>query len=481
MNKRWIVVVDEYKGIKKNAINLLVGEISARVSYPIPVKTVKDLTETDLDDYGIIAVGESKTHYYLQDCENKGYITTPKTAESFSIYVGDKEDKSIIAISGADANGVLYGCVEFCAGYLSDIIGDGYIWGENYFENVLEKRLPKWQTTCSPAVKTRGLWTWGHVIYDYRNFFKNMAKMRLNQVVIWNDYLPFNAKDVVEYAHSFGIKVVWGFAWGWVDKCADHIERVSSEENLKSIKRSVIESYKRDYADTNADGIYFQSFTELEADSVGDKCIAQTVANLVNEISNELLKEYPDLHIEFGLHATSVKNKLEFIKTVNPNIYIVWEDCGAFPYSYYVKNVDNFSETCKFTQKLLSLRGNDERFGTVLKGTLNLDWETFEYQKGNYILGEYPQDYISTRYNKKKKIWKIISGDWLENAGYLKDMISIIAKGSKNAIVEALVEDGIFEKTVALPVAIYAECLWDVDADVKKIIRKASKNIFVEN
>lgn len=50
-----------------------------------------------------------------------------------------------------------------------------------------------------------------------------MACMRLNQLTLWNDHLPLNAADIIAYAHSYGIEVIWGFAWGWSTNCAASI------------------------------------------------------------------------------------------------------------------------------------------------------------------------------------------------------------------------------------------------------------------
>ena len=82
-----------------------------------------------------------------------------------------------------------------------------------------------------------------------------MARLRLNEVVIWNDCVPFNAKDIVAYAHALGIKGVWGFAWGWAVKCAQIMEELCREEGLQKLKESVLNTYETQYAQTECDGI----------------------------------------------------------------------------------------------------------------------------------------------------------------------------------------------------------------------------------
>ena len=71
---------------------------------------------------------------------------------------------------------------------------------------------------------------------------------------------------------------------------------------------------------------------ELHATHIGEKLIAETVVDFVNDTAGALLAKYPDLHIQFGLHAWSVKNHTEYIAKVDPRVYIVWENCGAFPF-----------------------------------------------------------------------------------------------------------------------------------------------------
>lgn len=43
-----------------------------------------------------------------------------------------------------------------------------------------ESPLPDFELNSRPAVKNRGIWTWGHVIYDYRSFIDNMVMLKLS-------------------------------------------------------------------------------------------------------------------------------------------------------------------------------------------------------------------------------------------------------------------------------------------------------------
>lgn len=478
MENRWILIYDTYKGVEKTAVNMLSGFVSGHLQYVLPLKPVGEITEDMIKTTNVLVVGKIDDNPILRRLKEEGRIQVSNEAEGYSIYVGEnpyQTELQIIAIAGFDAHGVLYGCMDFCNRYCGDLLyKTGYLCGKSFFKNRFDEKLTGWQISSTSKIKTRALWTWGHVIYDYRKFFENMAKLRLNEIVIWNDVAPLNASDVVECAHSFGIKVIWGFAWGWRSRCAS-IEEDFDGDMPRKIKESVLQKYEKEYASIGGDGIYFQSFTELDKESIAGKLVAEIVTDLVNDTANALLEKHPDLNIQFGLHATSVKNRLNVIQKIDKRIHIVWEDCGAFPFNYFPDKIENFDETMEFTEQILVLRGKEEKFGAVLKGMLNLDWGNFEHFKDSYILGTRTNEYIKERQAEKDKIWKIIQAGWLKNAEYVRRMIELIAGKSNSPIVQGLVEDGMFENKIMFPVAFLAELLWDASDNVEEIIERVSK------
>ena len=90
---------------------------------------------------------------------------------------------------------------------------------KGYFDTPFHEKLPVWSKISAPDVEDRGIWTWGHTIYDYRSFMDNMLRLKMNEIVVWNDYAPINAREIADYAHSLGMKLIWGFAWGWGVDC----------------------------------------------------------------------------------------------------------------------------------------------------------------------------------------------------------------------------------------------------------------------
>ncbi|MBO4262890.1 MAG: hypothetical protein J5903_03800 [Clostridia bacterium] len=296
----------------------------------------------------------------------------------------------------------------------------------------------------------------------------------MNEAVIWNDHAPINAKEIVSLAHEYGIKVVWGYAWGWTTDCKKTLAEYSDEKR-EELKRGIIEVYENEYADTGADGIYFQTFTETETETANGRSVAEIAVELVNGAAAALLEKHPELHVQFGLHATSVKTRLDVIKNVDPRVYIVWEDCGAFPFNYYPEKTENFDETCSFTEKLLSLRGKNEKFGAVLKGTYKLDWTAFRHIAGRYILGERTENFIRGRREEKRELKRYIEARWKSNADYARKLIRLIAEKNKDGIIEFLYEDGLLEDEICPSIAFCAAALWTPDVKTEELLEKAEK------
>ena len=471
--------MDSYEGLEKTAIHKLYAEIAGHLSYVLPIKRMHEATRAELETAHIIFVGKAGASDLIEQCRQKHLIQLPQKSEGYAVYVGDSvfgADNQMIVIAGDDAAGVLYGCADFCNKYLGDVAFDKrYIWRDDVFDAPFDGKLNPWQITAAPAIRRRAIWTWGHVIYDYRKFFENMATLRLNEVVIWNDAAPLNAKDVVNYAHSLNIKVIWGFAWGWDTACKKVLDRCN-DQLVAEIKARALEIYEREYSETGADGIYFQTFTEHSITSTKGKPVAQIVAALVNNVAAGFFEKYPDLHIQFGLHATSVRTQLEYIRQVDQRIQIVWEDCGSFPYHYFANRVEDFEETAAFTEATLKLRGDGEKWGAVLKGMLNLDWENFEHFSAPYILGERTCSYIRRRQLQKDRVWKLQQAGWLKNAEYVRRIIAMAAeRGKEDTVFEALVEDAMLGNQIAFPVALYAEMLWTPDDDAMEMAERVAK------
>ena len=208
--------------------------------------------------------------------------------------------------------------------------------------------------------------------------------------------------------------------------------------------------------------------------------IAKAAADFVNDTAARFYEKYPTLELQFGLHAMSVKNKLEFIKTVDPRIRIVWEDCGAFPFSYDPNDVASFDETKALLGTISQLRGANDLFGVVTKGLVKLDWTKFEYAQGAYCIGVSSEYIKRNRVERKKNIWRYVQSGWLKHADKAHDMVRAMCRAKDGDLnVYALVEDGMFEENIMYPVALYAEMLWDCERDTDQLLSEVALRNYV--
>ena len=436
----------------------------------------KDYTKAVENLYSLIS-SMVKYSVVCDDKENEEYNTLyiglNNELEGFRIRVFAAEgEKQRIEITARDEINLMYAVSDFKNIYIpyaknSSKRAPGYFFHKLF----ADEPMKEYDVCMKPRIKNRGLWTWGYVIYNYKKYIDNMVKLKLNTLIIWNDYLPENINDVINYAHDNGVKLYLGFAWGWDTKCNESEYILNTDKLTQEIKNK----YEKEYSKLNCDGIYFQSFTEMGDESVNGKVIAQVVTDFVNKTADEILKEHGKLEILFGLHATSVKNKLDIIKNVDERISIIWEDVGSFPYSYSPADIDDFEETKELNNKLQNLRNGG--FGAVLKGVYCLDWSNFEHQKGNYILGTADEAFLREKVKEKRDIIKRIQSDWIRNAKYAHE---IIKDFNEDAIITVLAEDGVFEEVINYPIALYAQMLWDSDRTIEDIMCETAHMTEVE-
>ncbi len=417
-----------------------------------------------------IYIGTKKNNKYINELSDKAL----SHKEEYYISVSDE----YIIIEGSDAGGVLYGCADFYNKYIIRAENtDTYINSmDNYFVNPFEDKLESFTLSSYPSCERRGLWTWGHCIYDYRGYIDNMTLLKLNTLIIWNDFPPQNAEEIVAYAHKSNIKIFWGFPWLWDTKC--------SQINISSLDGhidDILNYYEKNYAHLSGDGIYFQSFTELNDEYIDGILVAQAVTDFVNKVSERILEKYPTLHLQFGLHATSVREKLDYIREVNPQVEILWEDCGAFPFHYEPANLKDFDKSAELACEIADLRGEQEKFGVVLKGFTCLDWGKFEHQKGKLCIGVASPKTLENQTEKSHRTWRYVQACWLRNGGKAYEMIKLMTEKRRGDLcITALVEDGMFDRIAYFPVALYAEMLWDNNSELGDMMRDVALRDYVE-
>ncbi|MCQ2385573.1 MAG: hypothetical protein MJ078_02715, partial [Clostridia bacterium] len=330
-----------------------------------------------------------------------------------------------------------------------------------------------------PKTENRKVFTWGHPINDYRQYVENLARVKINEVIVWNDFCPLNAEEMVEYAHSYGIKVVFGYAWGWIAGCSNITD--ISEKRLAEIQAEAVKKFETEYAPLHADGIYFQSFTERGDRFIGGRNIAEAVTALVNGTGRELLDKYPSLQIEFGLHRQSVAEDLEEIAKVDPRVEIVWENGDCFPMCSEPDCADEtlWEKEVSVLKKLIHLRNNGKT-SFLYKGFATLDWNgnRFVYQRGPYIMGDSRPDLQGEDTLLRRNRWRYLSGQWAEKGDFAQRMTRFIQKESKGNAglgMAALLDDGVW-----LPELLAANMIYNADEDFTFNLRKSLTSPCVE-
>ncbi len=453
--------------IERRALRELYGTVRQYLPYILTVCGEESITP---DDH-IIYLGTLTSTPALARLADAGFYRPETRREGYAIRVGDSPDRSgrtDIVIQGADAAGVLYGVYEFIHAYLDDRLKYAGYHYEKPLKPFLDPCVP-FEASGAPAIVNRGLWTWGHKIYDYRGYFDNMARCRMNHVIIWNDRAPLNAGEVVAYAHSCGIRVIWGFTCAWGEDVA--IDPCDPRE-AETWGARILSVWETEYAATGADGVYFQAFTERNETEIDGKPIAQLVTDFINRVTEPLRAAYPALTVEFGLHATSIQGNCPMLASLRRDVTPVWEDCGGFPYHYDPRQGD-IRAAREYTEQLVRLAGPGGRFGAVLKGFTVLKWKKFEHYRGEILLGETDAAARRRILARRQFYWKFCEPYWLEHAGDLAVWVRTVADaGLADSTVTALVEDGAFEEEIPPSVGIYAEMLWNPYGDVSGAIEK---------
>ena len=384
--------------------------------------------------------------------------------DGYRIRVTEPEGECQTArIIGYDGIALMYGCMDFAGKYLSQASLSRKAANPYYVRPLFTReKLPETDCAVSPSVARRGLWTWGLAVYDWRGYLENMARLKLNEVIIWNDFAPTNGREIAARAHELGIRVIWGYAWGW-----DTTMKLDVSEEAS---QAIADRYEREYADLGGDGIYFQSFTETKEETLGGRLIAEAVVEFVNRTAGKLFSRHPNLRIQFGLHAESVKHRLEYIAHVDPRLEIIWENCGDFPWHTMPDRTDRPEETRDLMEKILTLRP-EAGDGAVLKSMIQLDWGHFRHQEGPAALGCADEATIRAREEPTKRIWRYIAGEWIDHGEKCLDTVRRFAERGNTALYN-LLEDGLFERMIPLSAALYAECCFDCRRDWHTILRE---------
>jgi hypothetical protein len=465
---RWLLVCGSYAGVERFAVDELQRVAQSYLPYVLDVSS--DPGGAATSDRHLLLVGTPDNNPLLEELISSGRLRAPQGAGGYGVAALESSgnaERRIMAVAGTDAEGALHGAIDLCA----RVLGSRAMPDDPREMRSALDGIESFAFAERPAIANRGLWTWGYVVYDYQRFLDNMARLKMNMLVLWNDCAPLNAAEVVEYAHSRGVKVLFGYHWGWGIEGLD----LANDEHLAQTRAAVLETYRREYRDLNCDGIYFQTATEHKHKSLGGRSVASLACDWVNDIAGALLAEAPELYIQFGLHAISIGEHFADLAGLDQRVSIVWEDAGALPYCYEPVAVAESSSwfvpeglgletaagTLDYSRKLAGLRPGTE-FAMVPKGWVKLRWGVDFEHHGSFVLGRRDRAFIRRRLEERRPRWDQVNQLWLRNyplaAEFYRAMLEVSSAG---VTVTGLVEDGMFSEEIQPSVALFAETLWD--------------------
>ncbi len=462
-NRNWEIVYSSATGVELRALELLYGELGnyiLREPGAYAFHTLKCARAEDgIPVSNAFVIGTIENNPVL-----KRFITEADIPEhGFCIRVipnPEADGKQLVLIAGAGSGEVLYGVCAF----FDDVLPQNFIKnGDGIYEEdeVFSAPLALTDYKDAPQSLVRSIFTWAHPVGDYRDYIQNAARMRINRFYFWNEYPPVNAAEIVDYAHSWGIEVFWGFAWGWSENC-----REGAALNLDTLRGEILKDWRERWSKLPCDGIYFQSFTEMTIETVDGRTVADMVTELVNSTSKIILEDRPDLRIVYGLHAMSVSKELKTIAKTDNRIKILWEDCGGFPYRY-----SDFVSTRgdkAFTKEILDMPNPK---GLLFKCLLLQQWKNFVHQAGPYILGMNGKKMQAHDIAVASPLWRHYEMLWAEHGEKAREMADFIHRngGIETELGTAAQING----PIHWPMVLMARLFWGTNESYRDLVKKS--------
>jgi len=478
---RWTILYGSYAGIERSAVNQVQKLVQKYLPYVIKVLPASETSSIPADH--LILIGTPDNNPQINELLATAKLELDRNKQGYLLACLDSpwaKGCRVLLVAGTTSRGVLY-AVQSLGKHLATTVATKFLTSAEGRPNLRKSfdSLPDFQFHESPVVENRGIWTWGYVIRDYRHFFDNMVRLRMNMAIIWNDIPPINAPQVIEYAHQHGISVIFGFQWGWG---LPNFKLADPGDRLK-IKEMVLENYQKHYQSLDLDGIYFQTLTEHSTTEECGITTAQAACLLVNDTSSALLSLKVGLQIYFGLHATSIQKNFMDLSSLDPRVTIIWEDAGGIPYSYepVVDPDAPFEMTLDYSQHITAFRPGS-RFAIVAKGWTTLRWEDEFEHHGAFILGEQDRGSIQQKLKERQSQWNRVNALWFKNFHFASQLYREIASLVPSGMtVTGLVEDGGLEEVIQPSVALFAESLWNPTRPDEALLQAALNPYYQDN
>ena len=328
---------------------------------------------------------------------------------------------------------------------------------------VKARQIPSFASCTAPETQVRSIFSWGHVVDDCRATFRALARARFNRVILWNDQRVVNAREVVDEAHAWGVKVYWGFSWGWTLSGSDE-ESVDFEK----LADAIVTEWRAKWRPMGGDGIYFQSFTETNKKTIGGQSIPETVVALVNAVAARIRAEAPETDIVFGLHSNSMKcpGADAAIAKTDPRLEILWENCGGFP--FWESDGKESQPDQAFCDKILALTPS---VGLAWKAQLRMDWGNYVAPAGPFLLGCAGPRLLERDRAVIAPTLTSYDEDWIINGRHVWEFVRRIRAGAHppkefNAVAE-------YNPPYAFATLVQAELFWNSSDPWEEISRRA--------
>ena len=399
-------------------------------------------------DTDVIVLGTADNNSALRALLREGFLPEPAQAQGYAMRCAPRPGhpgRWLLAIAGADPAGALHA--------LRDL--------EHYHRAAFHRaggRLVAEQFARQdyPRIAYRGHWVWGCNMPDKPAWIENMSRWKLNELIHWDNAPPAQARAYVDFAHERGVRVVWGFGWGWVPAwnytlpadfdhgVGDGVEMCgSSPGNRRFFRREILRKVREVYAPTGCDGLYFQAFTECPKCRC-PRCAGRTMGELllefVNPIVDDIKREFPALWISCGIHHDF--GDYAYLKDLDVRCNIYWENCASGT----------------------SVRGEEEDFGYLYK--------SIPY--GHGYSADCPADPPYTE--ASLKAWMDGNADWYAVPGGRNAHVQYVTflqrwarcfLGKRSAQTHAgvVADHAVFCRRTPFPFAALAEAQWNPDAD----------------
>jgi hypothetical protein len=346
-------------------------------------------------------------------------------AGGYLIKTDHKRGRNIVAIAGDTPQAVLWGMFDFLDVHVprleSRIASQHRRYAGTFFRAA---KIPASEYATAPQTPIRSTWYWGQTIADYRTAFKEMARGRFNRAIIWNDQQVLNAREVVQYANSWGVEVFWGFSWGWTLSGQD-----ARNLNFDKLADEIVNEWRTVWKPMGGDGIYFQSFTETNKRFIGGRSLPEATVSLVNRVASRILKEAPGTRFVFGLHSNSMRypGAAEAMKKVLPEIAIIWENCGGYnSFPFWELDGRRGGPNRAFCEKVLALT---PKAGLCWKAQLRMDWGNYVPPAGPFLLGcAGNRLYARDRAYATPRLWSF-DEDWILNGKTVHEFMRHLRAG----------------------------------------------------